>query len=458
MKSKTISSMVVGVTLLVSIALISGMVLSMNDEPYHEIDSKGEKVGYSIYVIYHDKVYASVPSNGFYLMKDADPASFKLLPEGTYYEHQFAIDKNHAYCGNLAIPAFNPNSVKSLGNNYFTDGNQTVYCSMGSVRNYELSTMDELFQSWLYGWDLGDKPQTYIYPMKPLPASSTPYQSLLSRYLATDGQRIFYQGEYMPDADPATLQDIGSLQDDDSVRDSLHFYRDNLNVYYDQYKLPIKSHSGLYSLILDGLFQEGYLIDPQSGNVAMNDILFPEQHAPYQLISRHSQHVNQALFLSRDGVFFYHREKEIIVRAGANPFIDGELKEIAPLVFTHNNQTYYLQDSEIWGTNKNPGLISRSTKIYRFNETNNSPWEKVGDLDHRRFGQVWKKGDEYYYFDNLGSTQLIRYTIYRVDSQRTVNRLLNEKLLPRDIRVLIDNDDLQPIRGTEVVHAITKYR
>ena len=82
----------------------------------------------------------------------------------------------------------------------------------------------------------------------------------------------------------------------------------------------------------------------------------------------------------------------------------------------------------------------------------------VGDLDHHRFGQVWNIGNEYYYFDNLGSTQLIRYTIYRIDNQRTVNRLLNEPLLPKDIRILIDNDDLQPIRGTEVVHAITKYR
>lgn len=458
MKAKIIIFTVFGIIFILSCAFISGIVLSMNKEPSSELRHKGEKLGYSIYTIYNDKVYASVPSNGDYLIENADSSSFRLLPESSRYEQQVAIDKNHVYCGNLAIPAFNPNSVKSLGNSYFTDGNQTVYCSMGSVRNYELSTMDELFQSWLYGWNLGDKPQTYIYPMKPLPASSTPYQSLLSRYLATDGQRIFYKGEYMPDADPATLQDLGSLQDDGSVRDSLHFYRDNLNVYYDQYKLPIKSHSDLYSLILDGLFQEGYLIDPQSGNVAMNDILFPEQYAPYQLISRNSQHVNQALFLSKDGVFFYHREKEIIVRAGDNPFIDGELKEIAPLVFTYNNQTYYLQDSEIWGTNKNPGLISRSTKIYRFNETNSAPWEKVGDLDHRRFGQVWKKGNEYYYFDNLGSTQLIRYTIYRIDNQRTVNRLLNEPLLPKDIRVLIDNDDLQPIRGTEVVHAITKYR
>ncbi|EFB74079.1 MULTISPECIES: DKNYY domain-containing protein [Providencia] len=459
MKIKTISLMVIGFIFLVLILFISGMLLSMNNgESSYEIDQNGEKVGHSIYTIYHGKVYASVPSNGKYVIDEADPVSFQLLSEESYYERQFGIDKNHAYCGNLIISSFNPKTAKSIGNSYFTDGNQTVYCAMGSVINDDLSTLDELTQTWLHGWGLGKKPQTYIYPMIPLPVSPTLYRPLLKLYLVTDGQRVFYKGEYMPNADPQQLQDIGSLQYDDSVRDSHQFYRDNLNVYFQQYLLPIKSHSGLYTLTLDGLHQEGYLIDPESGIVSMNDLVFPEINAPYHLISRHGSHVNQALFLSKNGVFFYHREKEIIVRAGDNPFVSGELKEIAPSVFTHHNQTYYLQDSELWGTNRSPGLISRSTKIYRLNESNVSPWEKVGSLDNHYFGEVWRKGNEYYYFDNLGSTQGIRRTIYRIIDQNMAIRLVNERFLPRDLRKLIDDEKLVPVQGTELVQAITKYR
>ncbi|HCM63522.1 MAG TPA: hypothetical protein DIT05_13410 [Morganella sp. (in: Bacteria)] len=457
MKKNNVTSMIAGGSVLLTLLLLlSGFILSMNKISGSDIDD-GQQIGHSIFTLYDGKMYAGVPSDGQYVIEAADPASFKVLSDD-YKARQFAVDKHHAYCGNLIIPDFNPGAAKSIGNGYFTDNQNTIYCAPFTKQNAAMTGWKKLRETWLYGWDLGGKPQVFYYPTEVLPASVTPYQLLPETGLAGNGTSVFFNGKHMPDADPNTLTAIDVQQSDLSVRKSHVFYRDNRNVYYQHDKLPLKSNAALYGFYIGNLFQDAYLFDPQSGLVAMNNIVFPPEFSPYKIISRYGGHVNHALFLSEQGVYFYDRKKEKISRVGDNPFPDNSCQEIAPMIFNCNNQTYYLQGSESWGTNKSPGLISRSTHICLFEENSPEAWEKTGDVTNHRYGEVWKKGNKYYYFDRLGATQLVNHTIYDITDSQTLNSLLNDNLRTDNIRKMVKDGYLQPVTCTSVLTAKTHYK
>ncbi|MFY1972528.1 DKNYY domain-containing protein, partial [Achromobacter dolens] len=124
----------------------------------------GESYGSSIYKRYQGEVYAAVPSNGYYRMREADPAGFETFDTGRYDGRQAARDGRHVYCGNLVLPGMRPASTRYLGNSYFSDGSATYFCDFASERNLELGRLDELWQRILYRAGKGDKPQTYLYP------------------------------------------------------------------------------------------------------------------------------------------------------------------------------------------------------------------------------------------------------------------------------------------------------
>lgn len=114
----------------------------------------------------------------------------------------------------------------------------------------------------------------------------------------------------MPAANPETLRPVAVRQNDKSVRESRVFYHDGEHVYYQRHLLPLKDTESLYGFYLGNLFQEAYLFDPQTGQAAMNNVMFPPEYAPYRVISYYGQHVNQGLFLSWNGVYFYDRKKK----------------------------------------------------------------------------------------------------------------------------------------------------
>lgn len=459
MKKQKIAAYIAIGMILISMIFLSGLILSMYKDSGYEIGSEGKEINHSIYTLYKGKIYANVPSNGEYLIDIADSQSFKMIyKDFNYKERQFAIDKNNSYCGNRVIPNFNPQTAKSLGHSYFTDEQNTVYCAPFTKINDDLSGWKNLFQTWLYGWSQGDKPQVYYYPLIVLPTTTTSYQSILEGDLVTDGQRVFFRGELMPDANPKKLEAINIIRNDDSKWKSNDFYHDDSNVYYQQNKLSIKNSQNLYSFYVDGLQREAYLFEPKSGEVAINNIVFPLESTPYQLISRYGGHVNHVLFLSKQGVYFYDQKQEKIRRAGDNPFLHGHWQEIAPFVFTYNNQTYYLQDSSSRGGRKSPSLISRSTTLYLLEEDPSTSWEKIGNVARHHYGEIWKKGENYYYFDRLGSSQLLGHTIYIINGKKVLDRLLNEPLLPKDIRKMVDDNNLLNVSGSEVLSAKTQYK
>ncbi|AOM77351.1 DKNYY domain-containing protein [Pedobacter steynii] len=443
------------VSVIFSLVLIASMLLSESKDPDSiDMDREGQKIG-GVYLRYQNQVYASVPSNGYYLIKEADVNSFRLLDD-SYRNRQFGVDKNHAYCGNLIVKDFNPSTAKAIGNDYFSDGKQTCYCAFMSVNNKALSMVSELSQRMRYGFGIGDKPQTYIYPLSKLEAGTTPYSAILKTEVATDGTLSYYEGQILPKANPERLRQIPKKYNDGDIRESEHYLADGQHVYYENTMLPLKDHPDLYAIVIDAQNQENYLIDPKQGMVYVNDIAFEKQYSPYQVLSLNGGHTYHALFLSKDGIFYFDTKKKKVLRIDDNPFNSGKFTEIAPLIFSDGQQILYTQTEEAWGNNKSPGLKSRSTNIYRLDEPGTGTWEKIGMVNNTS-GSVWKKGATYYYFDQLGDTQLIGETIYRITDQATVNELLSPEIRTDDIRNLVRTDHMAKVKSTELLSAKTSY-
>ncbi|PTS98142.1 DKNYY family protein [Pedobacter sp. HMWF019] len=451
---KRIGLTVVIVSVLFSLVLIVSMMLSESRGPSSMDMDKGQKIG-GIFTRYQNQVYASVPSNGDYLIKDADANSFRLLDDN-FRNRQFGIDKNHAYCGNLMVKDFNPSTAKSIGNDYFSDGKQTCYCASMSVNNKALSVISELNQRMLYGFGIGAKPQTYIYPFSKLEAGTAPYRAVLNTEVVTNGTLSYYRGEILPQANSESLRQIPELYNDGDIRKSISYLADGQHVYYKNTRLPLKDHSDLYAIVIDAQNQENYLIDPKQGMVYVNDIAFEKQHSPYRVLSLNGGHVYHALFLSKDGIFYFDTDKNKVLSIDHNPFNSAKFTEIAPLVFSDGRQILYMQTSEVWGGRRNPGLKSRSTNIYRLDEPAMGDWLKIGMVDHN-FGSVWKNGANYYYFDQLGDNQLIGQTIYRITDHATVDLLLSPEVRTEEIRQLVRTDHMARVKSTELVNVKTSY-
>lgn len=457
--SKTVIIVLMSGIMPASVLFISGVILAANKTPYYDIDRDGKQFGNSVFTLYDGHVYAAVPSDGYFLIPGADPDRFRLLPDNNNHNgRQFAADNDHAWCGNLPVPDFNPRTAVTLGNAYFTDGKNTVFCAPYTRINNELSGLQELYQEWRYGWGLSDKPQTYYYPQQPLPPSAAPYRILPDSGLISNGEQVFFEGKLMPGANPATIRPADVRQEDKSVRQSRVFYHDGEHVYYQHHLLPLKDTESLYGFFLGNLFQEAYLFDPKTGQVAINNQVFPPEYAPYKVISFYGQHVNQGLFLSAQGVYFYDRKKEKIRRAGDNPSLQESCQELSPLIFTCGNETRYLQGAEQWGNRKSPGLISRSTILYRLDDNTADNWVKVGDITSHHYGEVWQKGGQYYYFDRLGASQLMRGPIYLIPENMTVRALLSDDLRFDELRKMAHDGRLQEVSGTEILKATTRYK
>ena len=452
----------IGIALALVIAGLpmSLLIFVLDDDPYAAAD-KGESYRASIYKRYHGAVYAAVPSNGYYRMDEADPASFKPFDTPVYDGRQAARDARHVYCGNRILPGMLPASTQYLGNSYFGDGSTTYYCSLFSVMNPELGPVTEVWQTILFGLGRGAKPQNYLYPFKALPASAQPYRTLLDRDLATDGAKVFYRGNEVPQANPDTLRRLPASRDGRELL-SDDFFGDGRRVYFHEALLPLSDDPGLRAFMAGDLDREPYLYDPRDGMVYVGTHAFDAAHAPYRLLSEDGQHVNQALFAGRDGIYFYNVQKRRMERAGDDPFASGGFTALSPFVFSDGKQVLFLKGAESWSSSRGGGgLISRSTLIKRLKDAPGGEWKKLGDVYHR-FGSVWQNGDQRYYLDQTGSSQLVFSPIYRIMDRETADFLLRSQqtldIRMDDIRKLIRSGKLAAPVSDEVLEAKVRYR
>ena len=441
-------NLIIIIIVLILLILFGAISLYKTESEYNlnqKILNNGQKYEKSIYIKYEGKIYCN-SFGDIYQLKDVDIDSFKTFDTGDYRDNYIAIDKNNVYLGNTTIPDLNPNRFKSLGSNYYGDGVNYYFLSDNYIRNEDISTWSIVKEFIIHF----KKKQLYFYPFKKIETTKALKGIEDFRYLASDGEKVYYKGELIKDADLYTLKAVGKYNDD-------YFYDKN-NIYYKTKTLDFSSNENL-SLVRQG--ERTYLYDGLNGNVSLEEYIFDKKYIPYQILGIGSAHVKDLLFVSKDGIFFYNPETKEQERVGDNIF-KGKIENILPSVISDDKNIYYLHSYDILRKSRPSSrhahiLVSKNIGIFSLGEKKD--WEKIKDIDSGTTGQVWKKGNKYYYFDDLGRSQAIDDVVYEIVDNASLKYLLGtNNINSNTIRELINNKKLIVFKGEEVSTASVKYK
>jgi len=401
----------------------------------YEIEKNGKQFGKSEFIEYQGEIFVPVPSGGRYVLEDVDLNSFKAVEDESTLV--VGLDKNRVYFGNIPIPDLDPSKLQVIGKGYYTDGKSTYFCSPYSQRNEDLSTSEEMFQNLAYIFSKTKKPQRYIYPYKKIETNKRlqPVENL--PYFATDGEKVYYRGEVLEKADLNTLKSVDRYNG---------YFADKENVYYKSKLLPIKNSGKLR--VVSSKQGDEFLYDEANGYVFQEDYSFDREKAPYRALGNEGGHLNHLVFINREGIYYYDNEEKKQERAGDNFFI-GKIEEITPNVFTDDENLYYFYAYNVWRRSRyDNGLDSRNTEIYSLGKK--TDWKKIEDTSR---GGIWQKGNKYYYFDDLGISQLISNTIYEITDKETLALLRGDY---NNRRQLIANEKLIPVEGDIKLKIVVK--
>ena len=415
-----------------------------------EILENGQKYEKSVYIKYKDKIYAYVYGVA-YKLDDVDVGSFKVIDSIDYFDNYVAVDKKSVYFGNISIPDLNPNTLNVIGNNYYSDGINSYFCLQFLKKNENLANKSKIRQYIEYYFFKGEKPQEYSYPFKKVETNKILKAVKNLSYFATDGEKVYYQGEVIENADLNTVRAVDRYKE---------YFADKENVYYKSKLLALSSNEKLKVVRADQ-GGEDYLYDGLNGNVFLEEYAFDKKYLPYQVLGEKSNHIRDLLFASKDGIFFYNPETKKQERAGDNIFI-GEIEEINPNIISDDENIYYLHSYNVYRKKRTKHgyidiLVSKNIGIFYLDKKKN--WEKIKDIASGTTGQVWRKGNKYYYFDNLGVYQLIDDVIYEIVDNASLKYLLETNNINDDtIRKFVRDKKLVTFKGEKLTTASIKYK
>lgn len=443
-------NLIIIIIVLILLILFGVISLYKTNSEYNlnqNILNNGQKYEKSTYIKYEGKIYCN-SFGDIYQLKDVDIDSFKTFDTGDYRDNYIATDKNNVYLGNNIIPDLNPNRLKSLGSNYYSDGVNYYFLSDVYIQNEDISTWS-IVKEYIIHFK---KKQLYFYPFKKIETTKALKGVENFRYLASDGEKVYYKGELIENADLYTLKAVDKYNDD-------YFYDKN-NIYYKTKALNLSSNDNL-NLVSVEQGERTYLYDGLNGNVSLEEYIFDKKYIPYQVLGIDSAHVKDLLFVSKDGIFFYNSETKEQERAGDNIF-KGKVENILSSVISDDKNIYYLHSYDVLRKRRPSShhahiLVSKNIGIFSLGEKKD--WEKIKDIDSGTTGQVWKKGNKYYYFDDLGVSQAIDDVIYEIKDNRTLEKLLDIKYISTDeIREFVRDKKLIAFKGEEVTTASIKYK
>ena len=417
---------------------ISNMISS--DSKSYEIKTNGEQYGTSNFFKYQGKIYVFTLNDGMQALENVDMETFKTLNSGDYYTKNIGLDKNNVYFGNIIIPDLDSNKLEVIGNGYYTDGTNSYFFSPFSELDKESSN--------------------YIYPYKKIENAKNLKVLKNFELFAVDGENVYYKGEILKNTDLNTLKIIDKNNE---------YFADKKNVYYRSKLLPIKNSGKLK--IVSSEQGDTFLYDEASGYVFIGDYTFDKEKAPYKVIGNNGTNLYNLIFIGKDGIYYYDSEKKKQLKAGDNIFI-GNIEEIAPNIFTDDKNIYYFSAYSVRsGSRKSLGeLLSRNTDIYYLDKKDS--WEKVKDIREGSIGSIWKKGNKYYYFNNLGIFHFTDNTIYEISDKETLDYLLSKADDETDdiksegltaintdyIEELIKNEKLIAVSGEKKMTITIKYK
>ncbi|MHB9307313.1 DKNYY domain-containing protein [Fusobacterium polymorphum] len=451
---KTLLKIITIFIIIVTIFFLSEFffIFKMRSDYYfnQEILENGQKYEKSVYIKYKDKIYAYVYGES-YQLDNVDIESFKVIDSRDYFDSHVAVDKKSVYFGNISIPDLNPNKIENIGNGYYSDGINSYFCSNIFEKDKDLSEKSKIRQYIEYYIFKGKKPQEYSYSFKKVETNKTLKIIKNLDSFATDGEKIYYQGEVLEGADLNTLKAIDRYNE---------YFLDKKSIYYKSKLLPLPSNDKLKIVSVEQE-ERKYLFDGLNGNVFLEEYAFDKKYVPYQVLGEKSNHIKDLLFVSKDGIFFYNPETKEQEKAGHNIFI-GKIKEINPSIISDDKNIYYLHSYDTFRKKRTKHgymniLVSKNTGIFYLGKKKD--WEKIKDISYGTTGEVWKKDNKYYYFDNLGLYQLIDDVVYEITDNTSLKYLLEtNNINDNDIRELIKNKKLVVVNGKEIITASIKYK
>ena len=427
-------------------------IFKMRSDYYfnQEILENGQKYEKSIYIKYKDKIYAYAYGES-YQLDNVDIKSFKVIDSMDYFDSHVAVDKKSVYFGNISIPDLNPNKIENIGNGYYSDGINSYFCSNIFEKDKDLSEKSKIRQYIEYYIFKGKKPQEYSYSFKKVETNKTLKIIKNLDSFATDGEKIYYQGEVLENADFNTLKAVDRYNE---------YFFDKENIYYKSKLLPLPSNDKLKIVSVEQE-ERKYLFDGLNGNIFLEEYAFDKKYIPYQVLGIDSAHVKDLLFVSKDGIFFYNPETKEQERAGDNIF-KGKVENVLSSVISDDKNIYYLQSYNVYKKKRTKSgyrdiLVSENIGIFSLGEKKD--WEKIKDIHSGTTGEVWKKGNKYYYFDDLGVYQLIDNVVYEIIDNASLKYLLETNNINDDtIRKFVRDKKLVTFKGEELTTASIKYK
>ena len=464
-----IKATVLSAIILIFLCFIVIFYVAFSGDNTSEIQENGERYGTSDFYRYKDKIYVLVYGDGLLEVEGVDIPTFKVFDKDKEDEREnVGFDKNRIYFGNIAVSDLDTDKLYYVGNNYYSDGTNSYFCSTSPKFNEELSAGTAIIQNISHFFSKTRKPQNYFYPYKKLETNKRLKKFEELRNFATNGEEVYYAGEKLVNADINTIK---------KIEEGLFYFVDKENVYYKSKLLSFKNNGKLK------VFHEKngniyYLYDEESENVYADDYLFDTVNAPYKVIGIDGTHNFSLLFISKDGVYFYEPFRKKQERIGDNIF-KGEIKEIYPDIFSDDENVYYLDVYEDWAKKRvnnyfslrkgpfNGELISRNTRIRYLDKKTawENDWKKVADINFGGDGSIWKKENKYYYFDIYGFNQNINRTIYEIVDKEVLDYLLNFSNLkdgysinlPDKIRDFISEKKLIAFNGEVIMTATIHF-
>ena len=427
----------------------------------YEEENDFTQIGNSeFYTTPQGKIYALIPSGGKFELKGVRADKFRVFAPGGYRGRNVGADESAVYCGNLAMTGLDPARTMAIGNGYFTDGEISYFCSDTGERNYELGGFSEAVQTVAYAILGADKPQSYIYKTKRV--SSVNLTPILDfgfaekAALGGEGGKVYFEGRQLEGADARALRYVLDARG----RASDFYVTDGQNVYFKSSRLAVKFTPELHeAAYFNGVH---YLLEPASGAVYADEHEFAPKFAPYSLpFGVSGAHAYHLLFRGKGGIYFWERESGELKRAADDPFAD-DISPLAGSVFISGAQTYFVQSREVWHRTKNGRhLGSRHTELFRLKTS--EQWRKIGLVRNGVYGAVYANGDKIYYFDALGTGQLIDSSVYEIADTAAIE-ILTRPYDPRGknpsgeyIRKMIKDGRLVPAQGELVFEAVTSY-
>lgn len=432
----------------------------------YEEEGEFTRIGNSeFYATPQGKIYALIPSGGKFELKGVHADKFRIFASGGYRGRNVGMDENAVYCGNLAMIGLDPSRARAIGNGYFTDGEISYFCSDAGERNYELGGFTEAVQTAAYALLGTDKPQSYIYKTRRV--SSVNLAPILDFGFAAenahkDGKsgRVYFEGKQLDGADASALRYVKDARG----RASDYYVTDGRNVYFKSSQLAVKFTAELHEAANFGGVR--YLLEPASGVVYADGHEFAPEFAPYSLpFGVPSMHAYHLLFRGKGGIYFWQRhsggESGELKRAADDPFT-GDISPLAGSVFISGGQTYFVQSREVWHRTKyRRRLGSRHTELFRLEASER--WRKIGLVRNGVYGAVYANGDKIYYFDAMGTGQMIDASVYEIADTAAIE-ILTRPYDPRgqnisgaDIRKMIKEGWLVPAQGELVFEAVSSY-